>query len=55
MRITLENYRSSPQLRLSLEHAARRERARALGRLFANILSRSKEGHAAGSHFARQG
>ena len=55
MRITLDEYRNNPQLRLALELAARRERARALGRLFANILSRSKEGHAAGSHFARQG
>ena len=55
MRITLDEYRNNPQLRLALELAARRERARALGRLFANILSRSKDGHAAGSHFARQG
>jgi len=55
MRITLENYRSNPQLRLTLELAARRERARALGRLFASILSRSKADHAAGTHFARQG
>ena len=55
MRITLKEYQSNPQLRLALELAARRERARALGQLFANIVSRSKDGHAAGTHFARQG
>jgi hypothetical protein len=55
MRITMENYRSNPQLRLTLELAARRARARALGRLFANLLSRPKAGHAAGAHLARQG
>jgi hypothetical protein len=55
MRITLHEYRNNPQLRLNLELAARRERAKVLGRLFANILSRSKDGHAAGTHFARQG
>jgi len=42
-------------LRLALELAARRARARALGRLFANVLARSKAGHAPGPHLARQG
>jgi hypothetical protein len=55
MRITLHEYRNNPQLRLTLELAARRERAKALGRLFANILSRSKDGHASSSHLASQG
>jgi hypothetical protein len=55
MRITMQDYRNNPQLRLTLELAARRERARALGRLFANILPRTKAGHAPGSHLARQG
>jgi len=55
MRITMESYRNNPHLRLALELAARRERARALGRLFANILSRSKDGHAPRTHLAGQG
>ena len=55
MRITLQEYRNDPRLRLALELAARRERARTLGRLFSNLLSRAKAGHAAGTHFARQG
>jgi len=55
MRITLEEYRNNPQLRLALEIAARRERTQALGRIFAGLLSRAKAGHAPGAHFARQG
>jgi hypothetical protein len=55
MRITVEEYRRNPQVRLAFELAARRERAQALGRLFVNILSRTKAGHAPGTHLARQG
>ena len=55
MKITVQDYQSNPQLRLTLELAARRERAQALGRLFANVFSRVKAGHAPGSHLARQG
>jgi len=55
MRITMDDYRSNPQMRLALEIAARRARAQALGRLFANLLARTKAGHAAGTHLARQG
>ena len=55
MRITIDAYRNNPQLRLALEVAARRARAQGLGRLFANILSRTKVDHAAGTHLARQG
>ncbi len=55
MRITMDTYQSNPQIRLALELAARRARARALGRLFANVLARSKAGHAPGPHLARQG
>ena len=53
MRVTVQDYRNNAQLRLALEIAARRERAKALGQLFANVLSRSKAGHAARAHFAR--
>jgi len=55
MRITMRDYRDNPQLRLALELAARRERARLLGRLFARLLSHTKASHAAGTHLARQG
>ena len=55
MRITAQEYRFNPQLRLALELAARRERARMLGRLFGNLVHRMKAGHAAGAHLARQG
>jgi hypothetical protein len=51
----MQDYRGNPQLRLALEIAARRERSRALGRLFTNVLSRMKAGHATGTHLARQG
>ena len=55
MRNTVQDYRDNPQLRLTLELAARRARAQALGRLFARILSHTKGSHAAGPHLARQG
>jgi len=55
MRITLQEYRSNPQVRLALELAARRERSRALGRLFASVFSHMKAGHAHRSHLAGQG
>jgi hypothetical protein len=55
MNITIDTYRRNPQTRLTLEIAARRARALALGRLFANVFARTKADHAAGSHFARQG
>ena len=54
--ITVREYHANPQLRLALELAARRERARTLGRLFAQLVSGTKEAsHAAGTHLARQG
>jgi hypothetical protein len=55
MRITAQEYRNDPRLRLSMEIAARRERAQALGRLFSNLLSRTKANHAPGTHLTRQG
>ena len=55
MRITAQEYRFNPQLRLALELAARRERAQMLGRLFGNLVNRVKAGYAPGTHFARQG
>jgi hypothetical protein len=55
MRITIDDYRSNPQLRLALELAARRARAQALGRLFSNLLSRLKVNHASSPNLARQG
>lgn len=53
--ITVREYHANPHLRLALELAARRERAQALGRLFANVLSHMKAGHAPRTHLARQG
>jgi hypothetical protein len=49
----MQEYRNDPRLRLALELAARRERALAFGRLFANLISRTKAGHVAGAHLAR--
>ena len=55
MRITVQEYRNDPRLRLAMEIAARRERAQTLGRLFASLLSRTKANHASDTHLARQG
>lgn len=55
MRITAQQYRNDPRLRLAMEIAARRERARVLGRLFANLVSHTKASHAPGTHLAREG
>jgi hypothetical protein len=58
MNLSPIDYYRNPELRLTLEAAARRERARKVGRLLGNALVYlfTKEyRHAAGSHFARQG
>jgi hypothetical protein len=59
MRITIDQYRNNPQMRLALELAARRARAQRLRRHFANHISRTysrtKARHAASTHLAHQG
>ena len=58
MNLTLIDYHRNPGLRLALERAARRHRARQLGRLIGNALAYAftKEyRHAAGPHLASQG